>query len=341
CRAAAALAGGSLAQLVRAEQRPGLDAAIRGLLAGPDGSCEIGSWREVRGLRADGTSFPLLASVSKTTVLGQPMLCAIMRDMTDIADREQRLTELASERERLLRLSEQASRAKSKFLAVMSHELRTPLNAIIGFSEAMATGALGPAGSPQHREYTTDILKSGRHLLAIINDILDLTRIQERGVSMQVEPIAPALAFEDAWLFVKGRATDKGLAVSLQDDTAGATVLCDERALRQMLINLLGNAVKFTPAGGRITVTLQVPPDTGTMTIEIADTGPGVSPAVLQHLGQPFVQDRDSYQADNPGTGLGLAIVAETAAAMQGRVSFRNRPEGGFCACLALPAATG
>ncbi|MEK9970713.1 MAG: ATP-binding protein [Ferrovibrio sp.] len=338
-RPAAEMVGNTLAPLLPADFRERHDILMRRMQAGPDGSREMSSWRRVNGVRADGSVFPLLASISKTTVLGKPILSAIMRDMSEEAESERNLTALAEERKRLLRLAEQANSAKSKFLAVMSHELRTPLNAIIGFAEVMKTNVAGPISPPKYADYVNDILLSGRHLLTIINDILDLSKLQEHGGDFRFESLAPVEAAEDAVSFIKRQAEDKKLGIKVVDQSGSALVHADERALRQMLINLLGNAVKFTPAGGRVELVVRKLPEAGRMVFEVLDSGPGVNAAVLGRLGKPFTQDRDSYRAENPGTGLGLAIVVEMAAAHHGNVSFRNRPEGGFCAALELPVA--
>jgi PAS domain S-box-containing protein len=338
-RSAAEMIGNTLQPLLPADFHDRHDVLMRRMLAGPDGSREMSSWRRVNGVRADGGVFPLLASISKITVLGKPMLCAIMRDMSDEAESERSLTALAEERQRLLVLAEQANAAKARFLAVMSHELRTPLNAIIGFAEVMQQKIMGPIAPPQYGEYVNDILLSGRHLLTIINDILDLTKLQEHAGDFRLEAVDPNEAIDDAITFVKARATEKKIDIAVADQTDGALLQADQRALRQMLINLLGNAVKFTLPGGRIDIVMRRQADADRLAIEVNDNGPGVSAALLARLGKPFVQDRDSYTADNPGTGLGLAIVVELAAAHHGSVSFRNRPEGGFCAALDLPVA--
>jgi PAS domain S-box-containing protein len=336
-RTAAEMIGNTLAPLLPADFRERHDVLMHRMQAGPDGSREMGSWRRVNGVRADGSVFPLLASISKTTVLGKPILSAIMRDMSEEAESERSLTALAEERQRLLLLAEQANSAKSKFLAVMSHELRTPLNAIIGFAEVMQAKVAGPISPPKYADYIDDILLSGRHLLSIINDILDLTKLQEHGGDFRFEPLDPIAVAEEAVAYIRTRVTEKAIAVTITDQSAGALVQADHRALRQMLLNLLGNAVKFTPADGRIAVQVRKLSENGCVVIEVLDNGPGVNPAMLSRLGKPFTQERDSYRAENPGTGLGLAIVVEMAAAHRGSVSFRNRPEGGFCAALELP----
>lgn len=337
-RPASEMIGGTLDPLLPADFRTRHDALMQHMLAGPDGSREMSSWRRVSGVRADGGVFPLLASISKTTVLGKPMLCAIMRDMSGEAESERSLTALAEERQRLLLLAEQANTAKQRFLAVMSHELRTPLNAIIGFAELMRMKIGGPL-SPQYNGYADDILVSGRHLLSIINDILDLTKLQEQGSDFDLQDINPVEAIEDAVLFVKAQAVEKDMTLEVIDQAGGARVRADARGLRQMMINLMGNAVKYTPARGHISIVAQAPQEGGRIVIEVLDNGPGVKAATLARLGKPFVQDRDSYTSENSGTGLGLAIVVELAAAHRGSASFRNRPEGGFCAALDLPAA--
>jgi PAS domain S-box-containing protein len=337
-RPASEMIGGTLDPLLPADFRSRHDKLMQGMLSGPDGSREMSSWRRVNGVRADGSVFPLLASISKTTVLGKPMLCAIMRDMSDEAESERNLTALAEERQRLLVLAEQANTAKQRFLAVMSHELRTPLNAIIGFAELMQM-KIGGSLNAQYSGYADDILVSGRHLLSIINDILDLTKLKEQGGDFDLQDVDPVDAIEDAMLFVKAHAAEKTMTLEVIDQAGGAMVRADGRGLRQMLINLMGNAVKYTPVRGHISILARAVPEDGRVVIEVLDNGPGVKETTLARLGKPFVQDRDSYTSENSGTGLGLAIVVELAAAHRGSVSFRNHPEGGFCAALDLPAA--
>jgi two-component system cell cycle sensor histidine kinase PleC len=261
-----------------------------------------------------------------------------MRDMSEEAESERNLTALAEERHRLLLLAEQANTAKQRFLAVMSHELRTPLNAIIGFAELIQMKIGGPLNA-QYSGYADDILVSGRHLLSIINDILDLTKLREQGGDFDLQDVDPVDAIDDAMLFVKAQAAEKTMTVEIIDQASGALVRADARGLRQMLINLMGNAVKYTPVRGHVAIVAKASPEDGRVVIEVLDDGPGVNEATLARLGRPFVQDRDSYTSENSGTGLGLAIVVELAAAHRGNVSFRNRPGGGFCAALDLPAA--
>ncbi|MET0540895.1 MAG: histidine kinase dimerization/phospho-acceptor domain-containing protein, partial [Variovorax sp.] len=183
--------------------------------------------------------------------------------------------------------AEEANQTKSKFLANMSHELRTPLNAIIGFSEIMGSGMFGTLGSDKYQEYCTDILTSGHYLLEVINDILDMSKIEAGRMKLDLEPLDLAQTLAESLRVVSGRADDKNLTLSA-DIATDTPVVADRRAIKQILVNLLSNAVKFTPDGGRITVRSRVLRDS--VVLMIADSGIGIAPHSLQRLGRPFEQ---------------------------------------------------
>ncbi|HEU0148789.1 MAG TPA: histidine kinase dimerization/phospho-acceptor domain-containing protein, partial [Bradyrhizobium sp.] len=183
--------------------------------------------------------------------------------------------------------AEEANQTKSKFLANMSHELRTPLNAIIGFSEIMGSGMFGSLGSERYQEYCHDILTSGQYLLEVINDILDMSKIEAGRMKLDMEPLDLSKTLAESLRVVSGRAQDKSLV--LDADIAGnIPVVADRRATKQILVNLLSNAVKFTPEGGRITVRSRTLDDK--IVLMIADTGIGIAPHSLARLGRPFEQ---------------------------------------------------
>ena len=205
-----------------------------------------------------------------------------------------------------------ASRAKSAFLANMSHELRTPLNAVIGFSEVMKAQPFGPVGAPEYVGYVEDIFQSGHHLLAVINDILDMSKI-EAGEMKLTETIVHMPGVINACVrLIAERARKMQVEVSI-DAAQSLPWLCgDERMIKQMLLNLLTNAVKFTPEGGRVTVRAEVDP-VGCLVISVSDTGVGIAPEDLGKVLQPFHQADDPLRRHCEGTGLGLPLVKAMA----------------------------
>jgi signal transduction histidine kinase len=232
--------------------------------------------------------------------------------------------------------AEAASRAKTEFLATMSHELRTPLNAIIGFSELMIRGVLGPIVNPQYREYLDDIHQSGTHLLSIINDILDFSKAEACKLELHesevdVHQVAIAVA-----RLMGPRARDAGLELHDRIPPQLPHLWCDERKLKQMLLNLLTNAVKFTPRGGSIEVEASCD-ETG-LAILIRDTGIGIAKADLLRVLQPFVQGDNELSRRHEGTGLGLTLVNSMIAMHGGRFHLESEVGIGTSAVLSFPA---
>ena len=219
-------------------------------------------------------------------------------------------------------VAEQASRSKSQFLANMSHELRTPLNAIIGFSEMMSVEVLGPMGNARYREYAEAILSSGCHLLDLINEVLDLAKIEAGRYELTEEWITVREAFEDAIRLVGPRAAEKGAVIAGTPGIA-PELHADRRALRQMLLNLLSNAIKFTPAGGRIS--LSAPWGAEGLRLEVADTGCGIPADRIGDLAQPFVQVDTAMNRRHAGTGIGLYLTRSLIELHGGRLAIDSR----------------
>ncbi|GIX17461.1 MAG: hypothetical protein KatS3mg119_1647 [Rhodothalassiaceae bacterium] len=230
--------------------------------------------------------------------------------------------------------AEQASHAKSQFLATMSHELRTPLNAIIGFAELLAARPDLPEA--KRREYAETIRQAGRHLLALLNDILDLSRIEAGAYRLDraVVPLRPLVDELLAMFAVQAREEQITLANEVPESLAAEA---DERALRQILINLVGNAVKFTPAGGRVTVSAARREDE--VEIVVADTGEGIAPEDLERVLEPFVQGEDAMNRRHGGTGLGLPLVKRLVELHGGRLHLESARGRGTRASFTLPAA--
>ena len=230
--------------------------------------------------------------------------------------------------------AEEANQTKSKFLANMSHELRTPLNAIIGFSEIMGSGMFGTLGSERYQEYCHDILTSGQYLLDVINDILDMSKIEAGRMKFDMEPLDLSKTLAESLRVVSGRAQDKSLV--LDADIAGnIPVVADRRATKQILVNLLSNAVKFTPEGGRITVRSRTFEDK--IVLVIADTGIGISPQSLAKLGRPFEQVESQMTKTYHGSGLGLAIARSLAQLHGGSMRLRSKLDVGTVVRVVLP----
>ncbi|MDF1633938.1 HAMP domain-containing sensor histidine kinase [Mycoplana sp. MJR14] len=235
------------------------------------------------------------------------------------------------------RRAEEANLAKSRFLASMSHELRTPLNAILGFSEVMSTEVLGPLNNPVYKEYTADIHNSGKHLLNLINEILDLSRIEAGKYDLSEEAIRLVDICEDCIGMVQLRARAKNISIGEQFETDMPDVWADEKAMRQVVLNLLSNAVKFTPQGGEITVKVGWTAGGGQY-LSIRDNGPGIPeeeiPIVLSAFGQGAIAIKSAEQ----GTGLGLPIVQAILAKHNGEFILKSKLREGTEAIAILPA---
>ncbi len=223
-----------------------------------------------------------------------------------------RLLVLERNRSELLRKrANDANRAKTEFLANMSHELRTPLNAIIGFSETMANEMFGRLGSDRYVEYAQDIHSSANHLLSIISDILDLSRAVEGKLTLDESEFNLCELAEESLRMLRMQAASKGLRLSLSTPGASLELRADKRLVRQVLINLVSNAIKFTGKGGAIEVTIQVDLTTHNCLVAVSDTGVGMSKDEVKRSLRPFAQIESAYSREQPGTGLGLPMVAK------------------------------
>jgi two-component system cell cycle sensor histidine kinase PleC len=234
--------------------------------------------------------------------------------------------------------AEDANQAKSKFLANMSHELRTPLNAIIGFSEIMESGMFGPLGTDKYREYCCDIRQSGQYLLEVINDILDMSKIEAGRIRLDAKQIELEPFLNDAMRVVSARADDKRLSL-IARIRGGISLTADPRLLKQIVLNLLSNAVKFTPEGGRITIHARA--TQGGVSIAIADTGIGIPKEALARLGRPFEQVESQLTKSHQGSGLGLAIAKSLTELHQGTIRIRSTTGRGTIVVLRLPSNRG
>ena len=241
-----------------------------------------------------------------------------------------------AERERFR--AEEASAAKSRFLATMSHELRTPLNAILGFSEIIGEEAFGPAGHPKYREYATDIGAAGRHLLDLISDILDMAKIESGKMQLHPEPLNLTLLVEDAVRKMRTLAKAADLRLVAESNVRDLTAMVDPRALSQVFLNLLSNAIKFTPAGGEVRVSTGLEAN-GAIFVSITDTGVGMAPEDVARVFRPFEQAAPNNRVTLPGTGLGLPIVKALVELHGGRVDLTSSRDEGTSVRILLPAA--
>jgi two-component system cell cycle sensor histidine kinase PleC len=216
----------------------------------------------------------------------------------------------------------------------MSHELRTPLNAIIGFSEIMESGMFGPLGAEKYQEYCTDIRSSGQYLLDVINDVLDMAKIEAGRIQLDVENVAVEPVLSDAMRVVSGKAEEKRLQMTAAVPP-DLHVDADRRALKQIALNLLSNAVKFTPNGGRIMVRGKTVEDCVVLTL--ADTGIGIARDALKRLGRPFEQVEGQLSKSHHGSGLGLAIAKSLAELHGGRMRIRSQLGKGTVVLVWLP----
>ena len=231
--------------------------------------------------------------------------------------------------------AEAASRAKSAFLANMSHELRTPLNAINGFSEIMAGEMFGPLGDSKYKGYAADILKSGQHLLSLINDILDMAKIEAGKLTLHYETVSLKEIVDDAARLMRGKIQEAGLNL-LVDAADLPDIDADYRGLKQVVLNLISNAVKFTPEGGDIVVALSREDD-DRVRVAVTDTGIGIAAEDLSRLARPFEQVEGQHSKTTQGTGLGLALTKSLIELHGGTLTIDSVPGRGTTVGFDLP----
>lgn len=269
------------------------------------------------------------------------------RRLTRRLDEESRLRfevedlarELEETRDEALRKrfeAETANASKTAFLANMSHELRTPLNAILGFSEIIQTETFGPAGSARYVEYAGDIHTSGTHLLSLINDLLDIAKIEAGKMEIEPKVLDVKKTFESALKIIATKAREQKQRLVIDIDPAAPLLYADERALKQIVINLVSNAVKFTPDGGRIAVAATRARN-GDFQIMVEDNGPGIPREKLDRVFKPFSQVDNRYDRQGSGTGLGLALVRGLAELHGGRAWIESDAGKGCRAYVILP----
>jgi two-component system cell cycle sensor histidine kinase PleC len=306
-----------------------------------------GRWMHISERRTkDGGYVSVGTDITKIKQHEERLVESEKRQIATIDDLRQSQERLQTQTEQLADLAEKyaeektraedANQAKSKFLANMSHELRTPLNAIIGFSEIMEAAMFGPLGADKYLEYSRDIRESGQYLLEVINDILDMSKIEAGVIRLAFESVDLDPVLADCMRVVGQRAEEKKLTLTSRIDPA-IHLTADRRALKQIALNLLSNAVKFTPEGGAVTLRGHV--RAGVVTIAIKDNGIGIPKDALHKLGRPFEQVESQFTKRYQGSGLGLAIAKSLAKMHGGAMRIRSTPGKGTLVVVRLPLA--
>lgn len=280
---------------------------------------------------ADGRQFILVRFDFTAIRNGEGNLVQVIAQARDVSEYDALRREAESRQEE----ARSAHETKSRFLAAVSHELRTPLNAILGFSDVLAGEYFGKLANDRQREYVGLIRQSGGHLLSVVTTMLDMSKIEAGRYELLIEPFAASEAVETCRAMLDLQARDKGITLTARVSRALPEVLADRRALQQILINLAGNAIKFTDRGGVVSMDASL---RGTdLVITVSDTGIGIAAEKLGTLGQPFTQVDNSYNRNYEGTGLGLALVKGLVALHRGTFAIASRPGEGTVVTITLP----
>jgi cell cycle sensor histidine kinase DivJ len=324
---AAALAGHGMFERVHVADRPGFLTALTDAARGIEAAIE---YRLLHGPAAARRQPEFIWVETRCRQLGgsHGEVVAVTRD---ISRNKRDADEVAAARSE----AERASEAKSRFLATVSHELRTPLNAIIGFSEMLAHETAHRLDPERRMDYARLIRDSGQHLLAVVNGILDVSRIEAGRFALKPEAFAIAPLAEACYEMMLLRAEQAGVRLDLKIAPALPEIVADKLALRQILINLLSNAVKFTPRGGSVTVSVRM--SGNDCLLSVADTGIGIAEADLAQVGDPFFQASASYDRPYEGTGLGLSVVKGLVELHGGRFEIASRLGEGTCVTARIP----
>ncbi|MBN9021281.1 MAG: PAS domain S-box protein, partial [Rhizobiales bacterium] len=320
-----AVVGAPFTDLLAEESRRAAVDYIDGLSANGVASV-LNDGREVIGKAPRGGLIPLFMTIGRLGESGK--FCAVLRDITHWKNVE---VELVAAR----RTAEAANAQKSEFLAKISHEIRTPLNAIIGFSEVMMEERFGPIGSERYRSYLRDIHVSGEHLMSLINDLLDLSKVEAGKLDLNFEAVSLNEVIRDAVALMQPQANRERVIIRTSLSTSLPNVVADIRSLRQILLNLLSNAVKFTRSGGQVIVATALE-EHGEVVIRIRDTGIGMSPSDVETALKPFRQVASSGRA-REGTGLGLPLTKALVEANRASFAIDSVPNQGTLVRVTFP----
>jgi len=321
------LAGRALIELLAPESQPVASHYLDGLLR--DGLARVlNDGREVTGRVRQGGTIALFMTLGRIGDEGE-RLCAVFRDLAPWKKAADELT--AAKRQ-----AEQASAAKSDFLAKISHEIRTPLNAIIGFSEIMAQEKFGPVGNERYRQYLVDIQSSGQHLLSLVNDLLDLSKIEAGKLELDFAGLALNPLTQQCVAIMQPQANRERIIIRTSLSPKLPPVIADARSVRQIVLNLISNSTKFTGAGGQVIVSTTLT-DLGEVVLRVRDSGIGMSEQEIALALEPFRQVATTLRPGPGGTGLGLPLTKALAEANRAAFRIQSRPNAGTLIEVAFP----
>ncbi|MEM9106876.1 MAG: ATP-binding protein, partial [Pseudomonadota bacterium] len=305
--------------------------AVKDYLSGLSGNgvaSVLNDGREVIGREASGGFLPLFMTIGLLS--GSKGYCAVMRDITHWKRAEEELR--AAKRD-----ADTANLHKTEFLARVSHEIRTPLNAIIGFAELMADEHFGPIGSPRYVEYSRDIGRSGKHVLEIVNDLLDISKIEAGEQELDFGAVSLNDALNEAISILQPQANAQRVLLRTSLSPSVPQVVADQRSIKQIAINLLSNAIRFTPSGGQVVVSTLYEPS-GNVSLRIRDTGVGMSRFELEQAMKPFKQVEGFQRPRGDGTGLGLPLAKAMAEANRAQFAMNSQPGQGTLVEIVFPS---
>jgi PAS domain S-box-containing protein len=305
--------------------------AVLDYLAGLSGhgvASVLNDGREVIGREASGGFIPLFMTMGRLS--SSNGFCAVIRDITQWKRTEEELRNAK-------RAAETANAHKSDFLARVSHEIRTPLNAIIGFSDMMASEHFGPIGNPRYVEYAGDIGRSGRHVLDIVNDLLDISKIEAGEMDLEFTSVEINDAVSEAVSLVQPQANSQRVIIRTSLSGSVPNVVADNRSIKQIALNILSNAIRFTPSGGQIVVSTAYEAN-GSVILRIRDTGVGMTRTELEQAMKPFRQVTTGARKRGDGTGLGLPLTKAMAEANRAQFSINSAPNEGTLVEISFPS---
>ena len=303
----------------------------------PAGSGETAAVRkrmESTATRRDGTLFPVELSLAAISADAAPMFIAYIRDLTE-QKRQEEVRERSRELEEQNRRIQEANRLKSEFLANMSHELRTPLNAVIGFAEILVDGKVGAVNDDQ-REFLGDILTSGQHLLQLINDVLDLAKIEAGKMELELETFPLRKVIDEVCAIMRPTALKRRILIDIEQTSPVETVTLDQRKFKQVLYNLLSNAVKFSPDHGKVAIVFGADSNQQ-LQLAVKDSGIGIKAEDMPRIFREFEQLDSGAARRFPGTGLGLALTKRIIDLHSGSISVHSEPDKGSTFTVVLP----